>query len=101
MESMKELWTGRVELLTPVTEFGDTRCFTNVFVWANDAADFAHSVACHLETESISLLRVEECHRLADEEEIPEQTRPFFEWVKKHPEEFATTDRHYYPSKPD
>jgi hypothetical protein len=98
---MKELWTGRVELLTPETEFGDTKCFTNVFVWADDAKDFANSVAHHLECESVFLLGVDECHRLADDEEIPEQTRPFLEWIKTHPEEFVTTDRHYYPSPPN
>lgn len=98
---MKNLWTGRLELLTPGTEFGDTKCFTNVFVWANGEKDFAEVVERHLEAESISLLRIEECHRLAADEEIPEQTKRFFEWVRESPERFTTTDRHYYPSKPD
>ena len=99
--SMKELWTGRVELLTPATEFGDTRCFTNVFVWAEDASDFAESIARHLETESLTLLSIQESHRLATNEEFPEETKRFFDWIKNHPDEFTTTDRHYYPSKPE
>jgi len=97
---MKELWTGRVELLTPATEFGDTRCFTNVFLWVADGRDFAHSIVRHLEAESISLLRIEECQQVAHDEQISDELRPFHDWAKAHPEEFTTADRHYYPSKP-
>ena len=84
---MKELWTGQVELLTPATEAGDTKCFTNVFFWANDAADFAESITRHLEAESISLLSVQGSHPLAEDEDFPEETRRFLEWNKNHPEE--------------
>jgi len=100
MEQMKELWTGRVELLTPPSEFGDTRCFTNVFVWAEDREDFAAAISHHLEMESISVLQIEECHCITGEEEFPEETNPFLEWVREHPGDFTTADRHYYPSKP-
>ena len=99
-DTMRKLWTGRVELLTPQTEWGDTKCFTNVFLWAESATDFANSIKRHLEAESISVLRIEECHQIEVDEEIPDQTKPFFEWAKNHPEEFTTTDRHYFPSKP-
>jgi hypothetical protein len=37
---MKELWTAQVHLLTPPAEFGDTKCFTNLVAWADDAEDF-------------------------------------------------------------
>ena len=32
-----ELWIGRVEVLTPATDSGDTKAFTNVITWANRA----------------------------------------------------------------
>ena len=30
-----ELWIGRVEALTPATDSGDTKAFTNVITWAS------------------------------------------------------------------
>ena len=101
MAAMKGLWTGRVELLTPAVEFGDTKCFTNVFLWAEDAHDFAATLYRHLEAESISILQVQECHRVEDDEEWPEETQPFLDWVKANPGEFTTAHRHYYRSKPE
>lgn len=97
---MKQVWTGLVELLTPPSIFGDTRCFSNVFVWAEDAQDFAATVRHHLEAEGITLLEVEECHPVADEEDFPEDTKPFLGWIRENPGKFTTANRHYYPSKP-
>jgi hypothetical protein len=96
---MKELWTGRVELLTPATEFGDTKCITNVFVWAESPNDFAVAIAQNLRSESVSVLQIEECHRVADDERFPEETKPFLDWARANPGEFTTADRHYYPSR--
>jgi hypothetical protein len=55
---MKELWTGRVELLTPTSEFGDTKGFNNVFVWANSPEDFTAAISQHLEIESSQTMKV-------------------------------------------
>src|ERR1700743_2503162 len=93
IEPMKALWTGRVELLTQPIEFGDTKCFTNVFFWAEDSDDFAAILVRQLESESISLIQIEECHRVDDNEEWPEQTKPFFDWAKANPGDFTTADR--------
>lgn len=96
---MKELWTGRVELLTPPTEFGDTKCFSNVFVWAEGPDDFAARVSRHLEEESISVLGIEDCHCIAEHERFPAETECFLEWARNNPGDFTTADRHYYPSR--
>jgi arginine deiminase len=100
MGQMKDLWTGRVELLTPPSESGDTRCFTNIFVWAESPEDFAAAIAHHLGMESISVIQIQESHHVTENEEFPEETTPFLEWVKIHPGDLTTADRHYYPSKP-
>ena len=42
---MKQLWVGVVEaLLKPAALDGDTRAFTNVVTWANNASDYVDSV---------------------------------------------------------
>lgn len=97
---MKELWTGRIELLTPPSEFGDTKCFTNAFLWAESPQDFAASISQHLEVEAAFVLQIEDCHRVTDDEVYPEETKPFLEWAEKNPNDFTTSDRHYYPSRP-
>jgi len=61
---MRELWTGRVELLTPPTEWGDTKCFTNVFAWADGPEDFATIIDRNLKSEGIAVLNIEEPTRL-------------------------------------
>jgi hypothetical protein len=40
-----ELWIGRVEVLTQATDSGDTKAFTNVITWANNADEFSIMVA--------------------------------------------------------
>ena len=87
-------------MLTPPTEFGDTRCFTNVFVWAESLEDFKSNISRHLELETITVLAIEDAHSVADDEVFPAETQPFLDWVRQHPGEFTTANRHYYPSKP-
>lgn len=97
---MRELWTGRVELLTPPTEWGDTKCFTNVFAWADGPEDFATIIDRNLKSEGIAVLNIEEAHPVEGDEVFPEKTQPFLDWVREHLDGFTTADRHYYPSRP-
>jgi hypothetical protein len=55
MRTMKELWTAQVELLTPPSEDGDTKCFTNIVAMADNAVDFQTKVLRILEKDSWSL----------------------------------------------
>jgi hypothetical protein len=61
--------------------------------------DFAETVAVHLEEEGISVIEIENAHSATLDEEFPEETEPFLLWIRDHPGEFTTTDRHYYPSR--
>ncbi len=96
---MKEVWTGLAELLTAPSEGGNTRCYTNVFAWAEGLRDFAETVALQLEVEGISVVEIENPHPVTLDEEFPEETAPFLAWIRDNPGGFTTTDRHYYPSK--
>jgi hypothetical protein len=97
---MKTLWTAKVEMMTPPEESGNTKCFTNVFAWASDPEDFAATISRHLEQEGVSLIAIEASHAVASNEVFPEETQHFIDWVREHPGEFTTADRHYYPSRP-
>ena len=97
---MKELWIGLVELLTPPSEFGDTKCWTNLLAWADSPGDFETTISRFLEQESMFLLATEWCHPVADYEEVPEEMVKFIEWAKLHPDDWLAADRHYFPSKP-
>ena len=63
---MKELWTGQVELLTPPSETGDTKCFTNVVAWADAQEGFAAIAATVFSKYGWSILRIEQCKRVAE-----------------------------------
>jgi hypothetical protein len=97
---MREMYTALVKLLTPPSEFGDTKCFTNVVAWAEDPDDYTATISRKLEIEGIFVLEVEQCHRVSDYEEIPEDMLRFIEWAKTHPENCIIGDREYYPSRP-
>jgi hypothetical protein len=97
---MKELWTGRVELLTPPTELGDTKCFTNVVAWANDPKDYSDVISHLFEKSDCSVLDVEQCVRVADCTDIPEDLQRQIERAKTHSEDCIFGTLYYYPSKP-
>jgi nicotinamide riboside kinase len=97
---MKELWTGRVELLTPPTEFGDTKAFTNIVTWASDAQQFRDRVASVLEEYGWSLIDVEECGPVSRFNSLGEEVSEVVESAKVNPNACIYTTFHYYPSKP-
>jgi hypothetical protein len=96
---MKELWTGLAELLTPPSELGDTKCFTNAFALGKSPEDFVSQITTQLEAEGITVLDIESIRRVPDDEVFPEETQPFVDWARQHPDDFTTANRHYYPSK--
>jgi hypothetical protein len=97
---MKKLWTGQVHVLTPPAKGGDTRAFTNVVAWAEDADDFAGSVAKIFARRHWTILNVQQCMPAA---ECAVMTAELAEQVERAKEEsdacvFGTL--HYYPSRP-
>jgi hypothetical protein len=96
---MKELWTGRVEVLTPPTEFGDTRAFTNVVTWASNAEEYKTHVANVFEKYGWVLLGIEESYPVAkfiiDDDEMLDA----FERASGNPDACIYLTFHYYPSK--
>jgi hypothetical protein len=97
---MKELWTGRVEVLTPPTDLGDTKAFTNVVTWASRAQEFKDQVASVFEEYGWSLIGVEECCPVSKFESLDEEMSEVVDRAKDIPKACIYTTFHYYPSKP-
>jgi len=97
---MKELWTGRVEVLTPPTDSGDTKAFTNVVTWASDAQEFSDQVALVFEEYGWSLIGVEECGPTSAYPNLGEEVEQMVERARDIPKACIYATFHYYPSKP-
>jgi hypothetical protein len=97
---MKELWTAQLHILTPPAEFGDTRAFTNVVAWAEDAEDFTAAVSSMFASRHWSILGVQQCRRAADCTAIIEELAEQIEQARKRPRDCTIGTLHYYPSKP-
>jgi len=97
--AMKELWTGRVEVLTPPTEFGDTRAFTNVVAWASNARQFRDRVASVFSEYGWSLIDVEECGPESTRESVGEVVSDAAEKARDNPNACIYATFRYYPSK--
>jgi hypothetical protein len=100
ISTMKELWTALVELLTPANETGNTKCYTNVVAWADDAEDFQKKVSRILEKESWFVLSFEDCTTVTRDDDVPEELAEQIETARTHPEDCIFGTLHYYPSKP-
>jgi len=97
---MKELWTGRVEVLTPPNEFGDTKAFTNVVTWASSEQELKDQVALVFEEYGWSLIGVEECSPVSALGSLNEELSEVVERAKGYPKACIYMAFHYYPSKP-
>lgn len=98
--AMKDLWTAQVHLLTPPTEFGDTKCCTNVVAWAESKEDFNARITVIFARRNWSILSVRQCQRAVA---CAAMTKEHAEQVKRAGMEpgsciFGTLQ--YYPSKP-
>jgi hypothetical protein len=99
--SVKDLWLGRIEILTPPTDFGDTKAFTKVVARANTEIDFREHVSLTCEEYDWSLISVEDCNPLSKVIGITdEELLDAIERAKDYPEACIFTTLHYYPSKP-
>jgi hypothetical protein len=97
---MKELWTAQVELLTPPSDVGDTKCFTNVVAWAEDPTDYSAAISRLFDESDCTVLSIEQCVRVADCTDIPNQLLAQIERARAHPEDCIFGALHYYPSRP-
>jgi len=97
---MEELWTGRVELLTPPTESGDTKAFTNIVTWASDVPQFRKTVESVLEEYGWSMIGIEDCGPVSALDSLGEEIADAVERAKENPRACIYTVFHYYPSKP-
>jgi hypothetical protein len=97
---MKELWTALVELLTPPSETGNTKCFTNLVAWADDADDFQRKVSRILENDNWFVLSFEDCQTVAPGDDVPEELAEQIETAITRPDDCIFGTLHYYPSKP-
>ncbi len=97
---MKEIWTARVEVLTPPCSTGNTKAFTNVVLWAEDQPDIKKIVSEVFAKYSWSVLGVENCVRAADCEVISSELAEQIETAKPLPKACIFGTLHYYPSRP-
>jgi hypothetical protein len=96
----KELWIGCVEVLTPPTDLGDTKAFTNVVTWASDTESFSQLTNCVFEEYGWSLLGVEECGPVSSRKNLGEDVLEAIDNARGNPNACIYTTFHYYPSKP-
>jgi len=97
---MKDLWIGRVELLTPPTDFGDTKAFTNVVTWAADSEQFRDRVSSVCEEYGWTLIGVEESEVASAYHGLGEEVSEAVERARGNPYACIYATLHYYPSKP-
>jgi hypothetical protein len=97
---MKELWTARVRLLTPPTEFGDTKCCANIVAWAESPEDFIATASAILARRNWSIFNVQQCKRAADCTAIVQELADQIEQAKMVPGRCIFGTLQYYPSKP-
>jgi hypothetical protein len=95
----RELWTGRVEVLTPPTQFGDTKAFTSVVTWAADAPDFKSVVSDVFKEYGWSLIGVEECSSISSYATLGEELSDAVERARDNPKACVYLTFHYYPSR--
>jgi hypothetical protein len=97
---MKELWTAQVHILTPPTDFGDTKCCTNVVAWAKDSVDFTATVSTIFARRHWSILNMQQCKRAAECAAPIEELAEQIDAAKIRPGSCIFGTLHYYPSKP-
>jgi hypothetical protein len=97
---MKEVWTAQIHLLTPPAEFGDTKCWTNVVAWAENAEDFTAAISAILARRHWSILSVKQCQRTAECTGMIAELAEQIERAKSQPGGCIFGTLHYYPSKP-
>ena len=96
---MKELWTAQVHLLTPPTEYGDTKAWANVVAWAEDAEDFAATISTVLARRLWSILGVQQCMPVSACKAIIAEHAQQIEEARLQPGSCIFGTLQYYPSR--
>ncbi len=96
---MKELWTAKVEITTLPTQTGDTMAFTNIVAWAEDAQSYSDRVKELLALDGCCVLEIEDCLRVTECKNIPEELAAQIERAREHRSDCVFGTLHYYPSK--
>ena len=96
---MKELWTATVEIMTLPTETGNTKAFANIVAWAEDVQSYSDRITELLAVDGCTVLEIENCVRIAECQNIPEELAAQIERATKHPSDCILGTLHYYPSK--
>jgi hypothetical protein len=94
-----ERWIGRVEVLTPATDRGDTKAFTNVITWARNPDEFRTTVAGVFDEYGWSLLGVEDCHPVASRTGYDAEFLEGIERARGNLNACIYPTFHYYPSQ--
>jgi hypothetical protein len=97
---MKALWTAQVHLLTPPNSVGNTKAYTNIVCWANDAEDYASIITHLFEQRGWFVLDIESCKLVEECSVIPEELASQIERAKALPSNCVLGTLHYYPSRP-
>ena len=94
-----ELWIGRVEVLTPATDSGDTKAFTNVITWASHQEEYRTTVARVFEEYGWSLLGIEESGPVALRSGFDKEFQEAIDRATDNLNACIYTTFYYYPSK--
>jgi hypothetical protein len=97
---MKQPWTAQIHLLTPPTDFGDTRCCTNVVAWAEDEEDFVASITSILARRHWTILSVLHAMPATALKKMIAELEDQVEEARLKPGSCIFGTLHYYPSKP-
>ena len=96
---MNVLWTAQVHLLTPPTDFGDTRCFVNVAAWGNTPAEFGANVSTILGRRGWTVLSIMHCRRAEQNIIVSDELGDQIEEARKKEGTCIFGTLHYYPSR--
>ena len=96
---MKVLWRTLAELLTPPSEMGDTKCFSNVIAWAIDESDLRAAISVVAAKYDWQLIDMDNSLPVDRMTELSDELLEQIETAKPLPEACVFGTLHYYPSQ--
>lgn len=97
---MNALWTAQVHLLTPPNSVGNTKAYTNIVCWAEDAEEISATIPRVFEQRGWFVLDIALCKRVEECAVVPEELASQIERAKTQPSSCVLGTVHYYPSRP-
>jgi hypothetical protein len=97
---MRELWRTVAELLTPPSDLGDTRYFSNVVAWAIDESDLQQTITMVAVKYSWHLINIDNSFPVERMTDFSDELLEQIEAAKPLPEACVFGTLHYYPSRP-